>query len=224
MVERVPALRGWSRAALGVLLVALTASAASAQDSDVPPWQSRVSAGVVWNGHPTAQVPIQEGRVSDLSTDNGVALLYDLSRRIATNTDVQVGFGYFTLPSQVSTPRRGLDGFRSGELHVGVVYSTSGPRLLNPHIGALIVGMGGDVAASRDATSPARVSLASKLGPAVEAGVLIGGCWSQSVGLDISVRRSALRTTVSGGGPYEVGRWMLAVGLSVRHGSRKDGE
>jgi hypothetical protein len=204
--------------AAGITVLAVAAIPAAAQDTDAPAWRTRVSIGRVVSQGESTQIARADGTTANLSTDDGVAVLYDVSRRITKRTHVQFGFGYWTFPSRLSDSATDeLKGFRAGELHVGIVYQMSAPRRINPYGAALIVANSADVAETRSRSYPVRVSLASRLQPAVQAGVLIGGCRSQPIGVDLSVRRSLLRTTVSGGAPYDLSPWVFSAAISIRH-------
>jgi hypothetical protein len=224
MVSEARCVRWWIGAIAIGLISALTAAPAHAQESDEEaPWRSRISIGRVVNGDTPAQVLRPDGAVVDVSAGNGVALFYDISRRLTPRVSAQVGFGYWTFPSHASSPvsssalSADLNGFRAGEVHLGIVYAANGARLINPYGAALLVANTGDVAVADQGATPLRVSLAAQVGPALQGGVLIGGCGSRPVGLDLSIRRSLLRTTVSGGALYDLSPWVFSVGISVRH-------
>jgi hypothetical protein len=208
------------RCAMAVVVVSgLTAMPARAQDADDDEarWMSRVSVGRVVNGDAQAQAMRGDGTPVDVSATNGIALFYDLSRRLTARMSAQVGFGYWTFPSHAASPPVHLDGFRAGELHVGVVYGTNSLRVVNVYGAALLVANTRDVAVANQGASPLRVSLAAQVGPAIQGGILIGGCGSRRVGVDLSVRRSLLRTTVSGGALYDLSPWVVGAGVTVRH-------
>jgi hypothetical protein len=217
----------WFAIVLCFVLTDAFRTTVAAQEPDDARWLSRVLVGKVLTGSTEGQVTTGDGLNGTVTATDGVAVLFDLSRRVGQSFLIQGGFGYWTFPSRISvTPmgqpaegdvERKLSGFRSGELHLGVVYGHSLVGPVSFYGGPLIVASSRDVAEIDEKKPTVRVALASTLGPGFQAGILIGRCFSPRVSIDVNVRRSLLEASLNGGGQYNLNPWLFSVGISIQH-------
>lgn len=198
-------------------LVLWPSAAARAQDATDLPWISRMSIGRVFVDSRPAVVPVGD-QAADVSADDGMAVHYDISRKISRGVFVQAGLGYWTFPSEMSgSPSPTLDGFSAVEYHLGVVYEFSHLRGLDIYGGPMVLGSSSDVARVTGITSLRDVKLSSSTGIGVQGGIRIQGCLCRRVAVDVNVRWNRLRPQVSGGDVLTLNPVTLSVGLIYRH-------
>jgi hypothetical protein len=205
------------------VLTAASATEVAAQEQDAARWLSRFLVGKVIVGSTEGVFDTKDGEGATVTARNGIALQYDISRRVGASFLIQVGFGYWTFPSSVSVARTirstdvraDLDGFRSGELHFGVLYGHSLGGPVSVYGGPLVVASSRDVAEADG--HRIRVDLGSSIGPGFQAGLQIGRCFSPRASFDINIRRSLLEPLLDRGSGYNLNPWLVSVGLSIQH-------